>query len=179
MAPCKPGTICTGATPSTLMYTDESTAPREVHCLDLSGSEPKPAAGKPVIHTQLNEMIHDMCCVKDGDKQLLVVAAGDEGLHAYNMVTDELEWSMNEKLPGMDALGVTTDGRGHLFIADFGYGNDCIQMFSTAGRYLGCLIKDEDLGSPSRIKYCEETSSIHATFLKNRKFNFHGIRIQY
>ena len=125
-----------------------------------------PAAGKLVIPTPLY-WIYDMCYVKDGDKQLLVVSAGGEGLHAYNTVTDELEWKVEGKLPGMgkkmDAWGVTTDGRGHLFLADYENG---IQMFSTAGRYLGCLIGDEDLGSPHRVRWCDETSSILAAFEK-------------
>ena len=82
VAPYQPGRMCTGATPSTLMYVNLSTIPVQVHCLDLSGSDPKPAVGKPVIHTQQG-WIDDMCCVKDGDKQLLVLAA-EEGLHAYN-----------------------------------------------------------------------------------------------
>ena len=178
VAPHWPRRMCTGATPSTLMYVERST----VHCLDLSGSEPKPAAGKPVTHTK-QKLIYDTCCMKDGDKQLLVVAAGDEGIYAYNMGTDELEWSAKGKLPGMekamDAFGVTMDGRGHLFVADYNKGNSCIQMFSTAGRYLGCLIKDEELGSPGRVKWCDRTSSILAAFKKNGKWNFHVIRIQY
>ena len=103
MWPHKPGRMYTGVNLSTLMYVDTSTAPNEVHCLDLTGSKPKPkpAAGKPVIHTQLKG-IYDMCCMKDGDKELLILAAGDKGLYAYNMRTDQLEWSAKEKLPGME-----------------------------------------------------------------------------
>ena len=147
---------------------------------DYNGSEPKPTAGRSVIHTQ-QDGIYDMCCVKDGDKQLLVVAAGWDGLHAYNMVTDRLEWSVEGKLPGMEkemeVIGVTTDGRGHLFVADVDNG---IQMFSTVGRYFHkrCLIKDEDLGSPARIQYCDETSSMLAAFDKNSKWNLNVIHVQ-
>ena len=181
VAPHKPGRMCTALTPSTLLYSDMSKSPREIHCLDLSGSEPQPAAGKPVIHTKQNR-IRDICYVKDGDKQLLVVAAKQEGIHAYNTITDRLEWSANGKLPGMgkemSATGVTTDGRGHLFVADYNGGNICIQMFSTAGQYLGCLIKDEDLGSPARIQWCDETSSILAAFHKNSKWNLNVIHVQ-
>ena len=179
VAPYWPGRMCTGATPSTLLYVDTSTAPFQVHCLDLSGSEPKPAAGKSVIHIR-QYGIEDMCCMKDGDKQLLVVASRYRGLYAYNMGTDQLEWKVEGKLPGleteMDACGVTTDGRGHLFVADYNYGNIGIQVFLTAGWY---LIKDENLGSPARIQWCNETSSLLTAFRKNDKWNFHVIRIQH
>ena len=76
-------------------------------------------------------------------------------------------------------MGVTADGSGHMFVADYVNGNRGIQLFSTTGRYFGCLIKDEDLGSPGRVSWCDETSSILAALYKNGKWNFHVIRIQY
>ena len=120
------------------MYQKE---PFEVYRLDLSESKPKLAAEKQVIHTQ-QTFIGDICFVHYGDKQLLVVAARDAGLFAYNAGTDKLEWKVEGKVTGMeralDALGVTTNGRGHLFVAD----DKCIHMFSTSeGQYLGRLIK--------------------------------------
>ena len=81
------GAICAG-TPSTLLYEDTSKSPREVHCLDLSGAEPKPAAGKRVIHTELDN-ITDMCVVQDGNEQMLIVAHMN-GVFAYNTETDEV-----------------------------------------------------------------------------------------
>ena len=33
-----------------------------------------------------------MCLVQDGDKQLLVVALGHDGVVAYNIEEDKLEW---------------------------------------------------------------------------------------
>ena len=78
---------------------DESKGPRDVHWLDLAESQPKPVTGKSVIHTQ-NKHINDMCFVQDGDKQLLVVAAADEGLFAYNTGNDEVEWKVDGCLFG-------------------------------------------------------------------------------
>ena len=172
--PHEPDAICTGATPSILLYEDTSKTPRDVHCLDLSGSEPKPASGKPVIHTQ-NNNIDDMCFVQDGDKQLLIVTVTDEynesgdtdEIFAYNTETDKLEWTFCGKVPGMEkkmiAYGVTTDGRGHLFVGN--YENNCILMFSVSdGQHLGCLLKDvETFKNPNKIYWCEETSSLIAT----------------
>ena len=163
VAPHEPGAMCTGATSSDLWYEDLCTEPREIRPLDLSDEQPKPAVGKRVIHTQHSE-IYDMCFVQDGDKQLLVVAAGKEGLFAYNTETDALEWKMDGTQPGMEkdivAYGVTTDGRGHLFMGDRMYGNYCIQMFSVSdGSYLGCLVKGI-VGEPVSIRWCAKSSSL-------------------
>ena len=111
----QPGVMCT-STPSTLLYVDESKTPREIHWLDLSGKEPKPAPGRKSIHTELR-LIKDMCFIQDGDKQLLVAAGENEGLFAYNANKDRLEWKvvgkrrkMNENMdieesPQMDVVG--------------------------------------------------------------------------
>ena len=171
--------MCAG-TQSTLLYEDRSKSPREVHWLDLNDAQPKPADGKRVIHTEQTN-IDDMCFSESAEKQLLVVAGGDKGLFAYNTDTDELEWKIGGHLSGhliaMHTMGVTTDGRGHLFVTDT-Y-NHCIQMFSVSdGQYLGFLVIDiaETLRSrhlkstceqifrfPWRIRWCEETSSLICT----------------
>ena len=52
-------------------------------------------------------------------------------------------------LPGMEhkinPRAVTTDEEGHLFVCD-DY-NDCLQMFSTDGRYLGAMLRQGAQGS--------------------------------
>ena len=56
--------------------------------------------------------------------------------------------------------GVTTDGCGRLFVAD--YNNECIQMFDVSnGSYMGCLMLD--FGYPDKIRWCENTSSLICT----------------
>ena len=150
VAPHKPGALH-AVTPSTLLYLDGSKSPFEVHWLDLSESQPKPAAGKQVIHIKQND-IYDMCCAQDGDKQLLILADGQQELLAYNTNTDKLEWKAHRKPPGMEkdmeVIGLTTDKRGHLFVCDFKKGNKCIHLFwASDSQYLGCLMKDEELGA--------------------------------
>ena len=63
VAPHDPYRMCS-ATPSKLLYVDTPT--NEVHWLDLSESQPKPAAGKSVIHLG-PDLIADMCFVQNGD----------------------------------------------------------------------------------------------------------------
>ena len=199
----EPGILCAG-TQSTLLYEDASKSPREVHWLDLSDREPKPAKGKCVIHTK-NKYIYDMCFVQDGDKQLLIVAGGDEGfftskttkgpsLFAYDTEKDKLEWKVGENLPGnkehMRAAGVTTDGRGHLFVTD--RNNDRIQMFYVSdGAYLGHLILDTEILRfrgflpwrqilpPCGILWCEKMSSLVYTSGFNREWYFMVINVEY
>ena len=69
VAPHEPVMLC-AAKLSSLLYVDWSKMPFEVHWLDLSDTQPKPAAEKSVIHTQ-HRNITDMCYVQNGDKELL------------------------------------------------------------------------------------------------------------
>ena len=180
VAPHEPGVMCTGAAPSILLYVDESKTPREVHWLDLSGSKPKPAAGKCIIHTQQTE-IYDMCFVDYGDKQLLIVAADDEGLFAYNTRTDKLEWKVVGKQSEMEenmlVTGVATDGRGHLFVADDG--NKCIRMFSVSDHsHVKCLVKGvETIGNPDFVRWCEKTSSLLCLYCRAGKWHIKGHKV--
>ena len=164
---------------STLLYLDVSKEPFEVYQLDLSESKPKLAAEKQVIHTQ-QTFIGDICFVHYGDKQLLAVAAQSVGLFVYNAETDKLEWEMDGEVTGVEEIvhgaGVTTDERGHLFVAD--YNNECIHMFSTSeGQYLGRLIKT--LGNPGRVHWNTETSSLLAACFLQGKWHLQLINIQY
>ena len=80
----------------------------------------------------------------------------------------------------MDARGVTTDGRGHLFVADFQKGNSSIQMFSVDGQYLGCLMKDvETHGFPCRIHWCKKTASLLGAFFFKGKLHLKVISVQF
>ena len=131
--------------------------------MDLSRSQPKPAAGKSVIH--LGQGFNQgMCFVQNGDKSLLVVAGNSDGISAYNTETGNPEYRVMGKLHGMRknmlAEGIATDGCGNLFVADVA--NCCIHMFSASDSYyIGCLMKDvETFGCPHDIRWCENTSSL-------------------
>ena len=163
VAPHEPVMLCK-ATPSSLLYADWSKIPFEVQWWDLSDAQPKPAAGKRVIHTQQRN-IRDMCYVQNGGKEFLIIAAGREGVFAYNTLLDKLEWKLDGTLPGMEkdiaACRVATDGLGQLFVAD--YDNRCIQMFSVSdGSYLRCLVVKgaKSLGRPDKIRYCKKSSRL-------------------
>ena len=183
VAPHIPFRLC-AATPSTLLYADTSKQQWEIHWLDLSELEPKQAAGKCVIHAANNTPTRDLCFTQNGDRQLLIVIYFD-GIVAYNTETDKVEWEVHGTLPGMeqamDPWGVTTDGRGHLFVGDFKNGNKSIQIFSVLdGHYLGCLMKDVDAyGAPARIRWCDSKSSLLAAFMWQGKWHLKVINVQF
>ena len=182
VAPHEPGKLCTTA-PSALLYDDKSKTPREVHWLELSWSKPKAAAGKRVTLTEVY-YVHGMCFVQDGDKQLLVVASHKDVL-VFNAATDKLEWKVDGGQLGMEKhmspIGITTDGHGHLFVADSHYGNRCIQMFSASdGQYLGRLIKDEELfGIPGKMYWCDKTSSLVVLCELRNKYHLKRVKVHY
>ena len=119
----------------------------------------------------------DICFVQDGDKQLLIVGAFEAGLIAYNIKRGKLEWKVDGKMDRMeqvlDAGGVSTDGRGHLLVADSG--NECIQMFSASdGHYLGFLMRGvETIGDPIRVHWSPETSSLLTACSLQDTFSWH------
>ena len=85
--------------------------------------------------------IEDICCVEDGDEQLFITTHSlDRRLCAYNSRANEREWVIK----GKDIQGVTTDGRGHLFVCNSDKG--CVQVYTTDGQYLGVLISEGDGG---------------------------------
>ena len=90
---------------------------------------------------------------------------------------------MDGQVTGMeeavDVRAVTTDERGHLFVAD--YNNECIHMFSTSeGQYLGRLMKGvETIGNPGRVYWSVDTSSLVAACLLRDKWHLQLINIQY
>ena len=180
----KPHRLFTSSSPFVILYDVQAKSPREVQLLDCSGSEPKPVDGKNVICTKQTN-ISDMCVVQGGDRELLV--ATDGGKHggrvcAYNTATDELEWSVKGKLEGMQkemgVRGVTTDGRGHLFLCDLD--NSCIQLFCTDGRYLGVLMRqgEHGLGRPFDIRWCVATSSLVVGHSMRRERYISFIKVQ-
>ena len=64
-------------------------------------------------------------------------------IFAYNVQSSQLEWMVKGKLGEMDevmdAVSVTTDGCGHIFVCDAN--NSCVQVFSTGGIYLGAILR--------------------------------------
>ena len=173
MGPLIPSRLCTLASfPFILLYEDRSKELCEIKWLDCSSNPPKPASDTDIIHTQ-QELIWDMCCTQVGDKQLLVTTRGKDGITAYNIDSDKLQWSVKGKLPGMEtvlnAWGLATDGYGHLFVCD--YEGACIQKFSARGTYLGAVLKkgDQGFGQPWGIN-CYARSSLIVVHITNAQY---------
>ncbi len=105
-----------------------------------------------------------MCVCFLRNKQLLVTTDQSSGICAYNTETNSLVWSVGLKLPGtdtnLDAVGVTSDGKGYLFVCD--HSNRCVRMLRASdGRYLGAVLGEEEgLGRPWRIAWHEASDSL-------------------
>ena len=123
-----------------------------------------------------------MCCLLDREsKQLIITARGNDGLTAFsNVRSGRLEWNMKGELPGMTksmcAEGVTTDGRGHIFVCDVR--NKYIHMFTTAGYKKAIWKGDEQgLGRPLSIRWCDKTSSLNVIHMLYGEYKFSKIRV--
>ena len=114
-----------------------------------------------------------MCFVKEeakcrGNGLVIVAPAGPQGIHAYNVETNSLQWK--KEIDGMGRAGVNSDGHGRLFVCDID--NGCIHMLSVSnGQYMGCLIKqgDQGLGVPLWGTWSEEISSLIVVHAKGNK----------
>ena len=176
-APIQPFEIC-ALSPSALLYLDQWQFPPLVNWLDCSTENLK--TGQTTVRIQ-EDTIHGMCCASEDEKPMLITTQGATGIYCHDLNSGTLEWSAKGKLTGMvrtmNLLGVTTDGRGHLFVCDTS--NNCIQMFDTDGKYIGVLLKKgvQDLGSPHLICYSQHLSSLVVTQTTNAFKSYHIIVI--
>ena len=137
----------------------------------------------------MHAVTHDICCCRcstlneqTDDKRLLIITDSDHGICAYDTEDNKLVWKVKGKLNGMEhrmsPWGVTTDGRGHLFICDMR--NECIQVFSVSdGKYEGCVLKkgQKGMGVPRCIRWYHENSSLVVAHKEGDKRNISVIRI--
>ena len=108
-----------------------------------------------------------MCFAYEDTVKIFSVGSNFTGkyVHAYgvkdlwllhNFQPDGMKYEMNPS-------GITTDGRGHLFICD--KANKCIQIVDTDGTYMcpvDCSCKVE-LGIPERLDWSKSESALVVT----------------
>ena len=176
VAPDYPGRLCRCPSPGTLVYADCKKDKQVVKWLDCSSYPPSFINIQTNIQVQLADkyFIQDKCLVTDGEKDLLVTTHNYGGVHAYIAGTDELKWRVSKTVGGhlsrgMNAVGVTTNGRGQLFICDVD--NSCIQMFSTDGTFLRTVVSsgEQMLGLPLKITFCSRTRSLLLSHSREKK----------
>ena len=148
--------MCRGVDDSSFVYTDRyitQDVHQVVNLVDCSTIPPKTRTMATLDHSHA---IWDMCCIQEGNKQLLIIVDGN--VSAYDMEYGELEWNYNEG-EGY-AQAVTTDGKGHLFVCDTA--KKCIHMFSGAGEFIITIVQSTALGigTPVKIDWSEEMSSL-------------------
>ena len=164
----QPYRIC--STSSTFLLVGASETEYEVFRVHFNAKHPQ----RMRTNVKLEQfIIYDMCCTYQIKKVFFIITRGHDGIYCYDLNTGNMVWSANGKPSGMSQQmllsGVTTDGRGHLFVCDGG--NSCIQMFSVSdGKYLGALLKagEEELGTPHLIRWCFRSSSLIVTHRSSR-----------
>ena len=121
------------------------------------------------FNIEKSEQITDMCFIKENKRETVIcLYSGLSGIYARNW-SNKLLWSVDGAVDGkteIRCVSVATDGRGHLFVCD--EANQCIQLFSTDGLYIGRLIKcgEHLLGVPRLVRWCKKTSSLIIAHLK-------------
>ena len=112
--------------------------------------------------------------MEDSSEPLFITTHSlERRLCAHNTLTNKREWIIK----GTNAQGVTTDGRGLLFVCDAD--RCCVQVYSTDGRCLGVLISEGDsgMGKPMKIHWCERTGSVVIAHLKSSLWHISSVRV--
>ena len=176
LAPHEPGRLCT-VSPSTLLYVDKSKKPYEVHMLDCSETKPKPSVGPRNVEVGVTG--RSTCFVKDGNEQLLMIA--EDHLYAYDLVEGKLKYHIKcSNWSRWGAVGVASDGRGHMFVCKGQTGS--IDVYSVSdGKSLGCLIRkgEQGMGCPYRVQWCETKSSLVVAHITGWKWSISTIHLHY
>ena len=165
--------------PTSLMYLDSSSS--SLVPLDCHSSPPShgPARGKLP-----KDEVTDMCCVNGKDSKLVIIVFKDGKLCAFNVLSSKLQWQAKQEMPHpqvsqqpLKAVGVTTDGRGNLFVSDLG--NKWVQRFSLDGKYLGRVVYFYNIQQPnivnpiSHIRWVNKYSSLIVASLSLKQYYVH------
>ena len=168
--------------PTSLVYLDSSTSSLvTVDCHTSTPSQRLPRGKLP------KKEITDMCCVHGEDSKLVVVVFKDGKLCAFNALSSVLQWETEQDMPdpkvaqnSLQAGGVTTDGRGHLFVCDLG--NKWVQKFSLDGKYLERVVRISDTAKPdftypiSHVRWLNKYSCVIVVAeISNTKYAVHFV----
>ena len=158
-----PGSICS-AKPSLLLYINTAVFPREIRQLNCSTFPP---TATEVVTRTGQSIICDLCCINREGETLVIITSCKIGISAYKFGKDCLEWNVSS-VPNsdcdqkkIDARGITAVDDRYLAVCD--YNNECIQMISKPGRYLGAAYKFRNRGCPDMIEWCSDTSCLFVT----------------
>ena len=112
---------------------------------------------------QRQAQIADVCFVEENKKEIVIcLYSGSGGIYARDW-SNKFLWDIEGAISGQNAIkciSIATDGRGHLFVCD--QANSCIQLFSTDGLYIGCLVRcgEHGIGEPRIVRWCKKSSSL-------------------
>ena len=160
-----PGELCTSSSPCTLLLVDYSREPQQVVWFDCNTYPPVLTRITNVMFSvNAENFSHSVCFAALGTKELLITSDFTDGIHAYNVFTDKLEWSVKGQLPGMSrelkAKGLAVDNHGHLYVCDAN--NKCVHQFTLDGVFLRTPVSFVSKAplKPVLISWCEKSRSV-------------------
>ena len=172
-----PGSMCS-AKPSLLLYANTAVFPREIRQLNYSTFPPTETE---VITRTGQNVVYDMCYVERESDVLVVITSCMKGIFAYRVGTDHLEWSLSNlqsddcRQKKINAHGITVIDNRFLAVCD--YANQCIQMISKHGRYLGVAYPFHHRGCPDLIEWCSSASSLLVSCQLDNSWSIHIIKV--
>ena len=172
-----PGSMCS-AKPSLLLYANTAVFPQEIRQLNYSTFPPTET---DIITRTGQNVVYDMCYVERESDDLVVITSCMKGIFAYRLGTDHLEWGLSSLQPDdrsqkkMNARGITVIDNRFLAVCD--YANECIQMISKHGRYLGVAYPFRNKRSPDLIEWCSSTSCLLVTCQQHDSRSIHIIKV--
>ena len=120
-----------------------------------------------------------MCPVNlENNKQMIItthaqVNESEWAICGYDLDTNTKRWCVTQATTEhpMSPQGLTADGNGQLCVCD--YNNNCIQIFSTDGKYKGILLKrgEQDLEQPWSVRCCNSKSLLVVLHRKDKTEN--------
>lgn len=152
-----PTHMCTYG-PDTLLVKDSFSLVYPCAWLDCSADPPK-GSHTLTFKKLKSERLRDWCRTQE-----LLVIATHRRLAAFLMSSGCLKWVASGTIPNckysMKAARVTTDGNGNIFVLD--WLNECVQMFSTDGKFIRTVLKTGEHGVCSMrcMRWDTKTSSL-------------------
>ena len=172
----KPGKMCTGS-PKELLYEDLA----YLGTLEKLECSKLPLLREQYIQLTESKKVRDLCYVKDENNKAIMVCLYDvcHEIFAQELENGGLIWKLQGAIGGklvLKLVSITTDNRGHIFACDTA--NECIQLFSTTGIYVGCFVAKGQHGikMPKLARWCNKSSSlivIHSEYINRNKDHYY------
>lgn len=180
-----PTRLCSSAR-KTLIYKNQFKLGSSFAWLNCVAETPRPWPSTETTRLRManfkEEKLWDWCIIQNDDEKFLAIVTFSGRLASFDLVSGKCQWEASEMIPDcektMRALGITTDGNGHMFVRDSR--NRCIHLFSFNGKFVQTLLKTTDIGvgSIKRVRWDANTSSLVVAYQEKEQHYVTIVKIQ-